>query len=413
MTLVGISWKNILFRPFNTLLIIILFALGIGLISFLLLIEKQIQDKFEKNQAGIQLVVGAKGSPLQLILCSMYHIDAPTGNILLKDAAPFLNPKHPIIAKAVPLSLGDSYNGHRIVGTNTDFPNLYNGKIAQGRWCDSSMEVVLGANVAKNYQLGIDSKFRSSHGLINDSLAEKHDHSFVVKGIFAPTGSVLDELIVTPLESIWAVHEHEEDHAENHAESHTESEEKSSVTDTRAITSLLIKFRGNNIQSLNFLRNINENTNMQAANPALEINRLYLLMGSGMDAIQWLGWIIMVVSGFSVFVALLQALSDRKKEMAMLRIMGAAPFQLFSLILIEGVILATLSCLVGILLAHSSIWMLSDHLKSIYNYDFNAFLFILEEFWLILGALFIGILTAIYPSIKAYNTNMHQTLAEG
>ena len=118
MTLVGISWKNILFRPFNTLLIIILFALGIGLISFLLLIEKQIQDKFEKNQAGIQLVVGAKGSPLQLILCSMYHIDAPTGNILLKDAAPFLNPKHPIIAKAVPLSLGDSYNGHRIVGTN-------------------------------------------------------------------------------------------------------------------------------------------------------------------------------------------------------------------------------------------------------------------------------------------------------
>jgi len=409
MTLFKISWKNILFKPFNSILIIILFALGIGLISFLLLIEKQIQEKFEKNLAGIQMVVGAKGSPLQLILCSMYHIDAPTGNILLKEAAPLMNPNHPIIAKAVPLSLGDSYNGHRIIGTNSYFPTLYNGKVQEGHWCKKEMEAVLGYNVAQNFNLSIGSTFNSAHGLINDSLSEKHEHPFVVKGVFAPTGSVLDELIVTPLESIWAVHDH---HDHNSNDIH-HSEKDSISLENKAITSILIKFKGNNIQSLNFLRNINENTNMQAANPALEINRLYLLMGAGLDAIAWLGWIILFVSGFSVFVALLQGLTDRKKELAMLRIMGASPKQLFTLILFEGLILSLIGCLIGLLLSHGFIWAFSGYLRSIYNYNFNTFIIIPEEIWLLLGSIIIGIVTAIYPSYKAYRTNMHQTLAKG
>lgn len=409
MNLFYISWKNILFKPFNSILIIILFALGIGLISFLLLIEKQIQEKFEKNLAGIQMVVGAKGSPLQLILCSMYHIDAPTGNILLKEAAPLMNPNHPIIARAVPLSLGDSYNGHRIVGTNSYFPTLYNGKVQEGGWCEKEMEAVVGYNVAQNFNLSIGSTFNSAHGLINDSLSEKHEHPFVVKGVFAPTGSVLDELIVTPLESIWAVHDQ---HDHNSKDIHP-SEKDSINQENRAITSLLIKFKGNNIQSLNFLRNINENTNMQAANPALEINRLYLLMGAGLDAIAWLGWIILFVSGFSVFVALLQGLSDRKKELAMLRILGASPKQLFTLILYEGLILSIIGCLIGMILSHGFIWAFSGYLRTIYNYNFNTFIIIPEEVWLFLGSIIIGILTAIYPSYKAYRTNMHQTIAEG
>jgi len=409
MTLFKISWKNILFKPFNSILIIILFALGIGLISFLLLIEKQIQEKFEKNLAGIQMVVGAKGSPLQLILCSMYHIDAPTGNILLKEAAPLMNPNHPIIAKAVPLSLGDSYNGHRIIGTNSYFPTLYNGKVQEGHWCEKEMEAVLGYNVAQNFNLSIGSTFNSAHGLINDSLSEKHEHPFVVKGVFAPTGSVLDELIVTPLESIWAVHDH---HDHNSNDLH-QSENDSLSLENRTITALLIKFKGNNIQSLNFLRNINENTNMQAANPALEINRLYLLMGAGLNAIAWMGWIILFVSGFSVFVALLQGLTDRKKELAMLRILGASPKQLFTLILFEGLILSLIGCLIGLLLSHGFIWAFSGYLRSIYNYNFNTFIVIPEEICLLLGSIIIGIVTAIYPSYKAYRTNMHQTLAEG
>lgn len=405
MNLLQLSWKNLSFRPFSTLLIVVLFALGIGLISFLLNIETQIQEKFEKNQAGIQMVVGAKGSPLQLILCSMYHIDAPTGNILLKEAAPLMNPNHPIIAMAVPLSLGDNYRGHRIVGTTQKFPDLYQGKISAGSWGEEVMDVVVGANVSTSLNLQVGSTFRSSHGLINDTLSEAHEHPFVVKGIYAPTGSILDELITTPLESIWHVHEHHD--AADHVETDHPEEEAE-----KAITSLLIKFKGTNIRSLNFLRNINENTNMQAANPALEINRLYLLMGSGLEAIQWLGWLIMLVSGFSVLVALLNALSERKKELALLRILGASPIQLLFLIIFEGVLLALLGYGLGIILSHSCLWLAADQLQKVYNYAFNPVLFLPAEAWLFVGALCIGVITAFYPAIKAYRTNLHETLSE-
>ena len=142
------------------LLCLILFALGIGLISMLMTLNKQVQEKFDKNLAGIDLVIGAKGSPLQMILCNMYHIDAPTGNIPIKNARPFLNPKHPLIRVSVPLSLGDSYKGYRIVGTSHDFvDSIYNGIIAEGKIWEKDHEVTIGTSVARNLKLKIGDRF--------------------------------------------------------------------------------------------------------------------------------------------------------------------------------------------------------------------------------------------------------------
>ena len=118
---ISIAIKNLLHRPLSGFLSALLFALSIGLVVFLYNVNSQLKTKFEKNLAGIDLVLGAKGSPLQLILCNMYHIDAPTGNISLKDARPFLRDGHPLIAASVPLSLGDSHKGYRIVGTDERF----------------------------------------------------------------------------------------------------------------------------------------------------------------------------------------------------------------------------------------------------------------------------------------------------
>ncbi len=102
MNLIKLSWKNLAHKPLNTFLSLLLFGLGVGLVIFLFLVQTQVQDKFDKNLAGIDLVIGAKGSPLQLILCSMYHIDSPTGNISLEEAAPFMRQGHPLIQRAVP-----------------------------------------------------------------------------------------------------------------------------------------------------------------------------------------------------------------------------------------------------------------------------------------------------------------------
>ncbi|MCB0664330.1 MAG: hypothetical protein KDC80_00840, partial [Saprospiraceae bacterium] len=139
-----LSWKNLVNRPLGMLLSVLLFALGVGLISLLLLLNSQLEEKFEKNLAGIDLVVGAKGSPLQLILCSMYHIDAPTGNIDIKEASPFLRPGHPLISMAVPLSLGDNYRNFRIVGTNSEFLDLYAAKVGEGKLFEEHFDVTIG-----------------------------------------------------------------------------------------------------------------------------------------------------------------------------------------------------------------------------------------------------------------------------
>src|SRR5688572_52187 len=114
MNIFKLSWKNILAKPLNSIMSVLLFALSIGLITFLTLFNHQFKKGLENNLAGIDLVIGAKGSPLQLILNSMYHIDAPTGNIAIGEAAPFMNPKHPLLSGSIPLSLGDSYGAFRI-----------------------------------------------------------------------------------------------------------------------------------------------------------------------------------------------------------------------------------------------------------------------------------------------------------
>lgn len=428
MNLFKLSWKNLFHKPLAFTLSLTLFALGTGLVSLLLVVNKQLEDKFEKNLAGIDLVIGAKGSPLQLILSGMYHIDAPTGNIPLLEARPFLNPRHPFIKKAVPLSLGDSYRAYRIVGTNADFLELYQTEIGEGRIFKKTLEVVVGANAADALRLKLGDTFYSSHGLAEDMDMEHRDAgSFVVVGILKPTGSVADQLILTPTQSIWAVH----DHAAPFAQEAPQSDESGTphqahdlldptdisrpLTDfpDKSITSILIQFKGRNIQTLNMQRGINENTGLQAATPAIEITRLYSLLGVGADALRWLAFIIIGVSGLSIFISLYASLKERRYELALMRSMGASPAKLFTMIILEGLLIATFGYVAGMLLSHTGMQVLAGFMQDAYRYTFSGTLFLQEEVFLLGGALAVGFLAAIIPAIQAGNTDIHKTLSEG
>ncbi len=425
MSILHLSWKNILNKPLNLVLNLVLFALGVGLISLLLLVNVQLEDKFEKNFAGIDLVIGAKGSPLQLILSSLYHLDAPTGNMPVSESKAFLNPKHPIFKSAIPLSLGDSHRGYRIVGTNTGFIDLYEAKFADGKLFEENMEVVVGSTVAKNLNIKLADEFKSSHGLIEDeNLVHEDAAPFKVVGILEKTGSVIDQLIVTKTQSIWAVHDEHSNEAEESAEhdeaghehEHDEAEHSEDLPLTsyedKSITSLLVKFKGRNIQALNMARNINENTNFQAATPAIEINRLYTLLGVGEEALKAMALLIIFVSGLSIFISLFSSLRERKYELAVMRTLGARPGFLFQLIIFEGIIIAVLGYFCGIALSHGSMVLLADFLEKSYRYDFSAAIFLKEEIYIFGGSLVIGIIAAIIPAFQASKTDIHATLAD-
>ncbi len=430
MNLLQLSWKNITFRPLSMLLSIILFALGVGLISLLFLLEKQLQENREKNLVGIDLVIGAKGSPLQMILSSMYHIDAPTGNISLKEARPFLNPKHPLIKTVVPLSMGDSYKGYRIIGTDTSMVSLYDAKVAKGKIWERHFEATIGADVAAKLDLKIGDEFQSSHGLVNDEDFTHTDaHAFKVVGIFEPSGTVMDQLILTTTQSFWLVHDHEDhDHEDHDHEDHDHEDHDHKDHDhdempmpkplleepeDKEITSLLVKFKGRNFQALNMQRNINENTDLQAATPAIEITRLFDLMDTGQQALSVLAIVIIIVSGLSIFISLFSSLKDRKYELALMRTMGATPSKLFFLIILEGLVLAMLGIAIGLLLSHVGMELLAGAMQDSYRYSFTGWQFLKEESYLIFGALLIGIIAAIIPAIQASKTDISDTLSNG
>ena len=423
MNIFQISWKNIINKPLNATLSLVLFALGVGLISLLLLLNQQIEEKFDKNLAGIDLVVGAKGSPLQLILSSMYHIDAPTGNISLKSARPFLNPKHPLIGMAIPLSVGDNYKGHRIVGTSPKILELYDSvQIEQGRIWENVFEVVIGKVVAEKLDLQLGSKFYGSHGLIDDlDLAHDDVEAFKVVGILEGNGSVIDQLILTANQTVWAVHDHEmsgseaESDTTNH-EGHAHAMDLSvplTAYPDKDITSLLIKFKSRNFQTLNMPRSINENTDMQAATPAIEINRIYSMIGDGEEALRYLAFIIIFVSGLSIFISLFSSLRERRYELALMRVMGASPSKLFLLIVLEGIILAFVGYVIGILLSHVGMSIFATQMEETYRYSFSGWEFMKEEGYLLFGALGVGFIAAILPAIQASNTDISTTLSEG
>lgn len=417
MNLLYLSWKNLINKPLAMLLSLVLFALGVGLISLLLLLNTQLQEKFEKNLAGIDMVLGAKGSPLQMILCSMYHIDAPTGNISIISATPFLRKNHPLIELSVPLSLGDSYKSYRIVGTEHTFLDLYGAELAEGQLWEKLYEVVVGAAVAEREGLELGSKFYGSHGLIDDEdLAHDDGEAFKVVGILAPNGSVIDQLILTHAQSVWAVHEHEAQASDSttHAEHHHPYDTLKPLIEytDKDITSVLVKFKGMSYNTVNMPRAINDNTDMQAAVPAYEVNRLYSMIGSSAQALRILAFIIIIVSGLSIFISLYSSLKERKYELALMRVMGASPGKLFSLILVEGLLLAALGYIIGIAISHLGMYLLAGTMEDTYRYSFSGSMFLWEELYLFFSALGIGFIAAVLPAAKAFQTDISETLAE-
>ncbi|MEM6633718.1 MAG: FtsX-like permease family protein [Bacteroidota bacterium] len=426
MNIFTLSWKNLQAKPLSTLLSLLLLALGVGIISLLLLLNRQLEEQFNKNIKGIDMVVGAKGSPLQLILSSVYHIDYPTGNIS-KAAADSLI-KNPMIDWHIPLAYGDNLQSFRIVGTTYDYPKHYEVDITEGRLWDKTLEASLGARVAEELGLKVGDQFFSSHGLSSSEDVHK-ESAFTVVGIFEPSNTVIDQLILCSVSSIYAVHNHvegeeneenddhehaEHEHGEEEYEKDHEAEAKEAIdldAPDQELTTMLIGFRGP-MGMVTIPRMVNERTSMQAALPAIEINRLWSLMGIGINTLRGIALAIMVISGISVFISLYNSLKERKYELALMRSLGASRGKIFALILLEGLVLSLLGFTLGIILSRGGLWLLSRFVASDYHYDISSLSLLPEEGYLLIGTLLIGFLAAVIPALKGFGLNISQTLAE-
>ncbi|MET7257651.1 ABC transporter permease [Dyadobacter fermentans] len=381
-----ISWKNLKANRLTLALNLLLIAFGTGMLAMLLLGMSQVGERLRNNARGVDLVAGAKGSPLQLILSSIYFIDFPTGNISEEDARSLA--AHPMVKKAVPLALGDNYAGFRIVGTDTGYVSLYGLELAAGRFWTKPFEIVIGADVARAQELKTGDRIYGSHGLTSDE--DLHDdHPYVITGVLKKRGSVADNLVLTSLESVWQMH---------------------GADGAREITSMLLQYRSR-MAMVALPVTINRSTAMQAASPAKESARLFALIGIGVDAVRWFAVALMLLAGVSVFVSLYNSLRERVYDLAVMRVMGASRGAIFAMIVLEGTLLTALGSLAGILLGHCALhaigyWQGSPQARM------DGLVFLPQEALLLAAGLCIGLVAALLPAIQAYRTDISETMSK-
>lgn len=330
MSLLKLTFASLRFRAMSHVFNLLVLALGMALVLVLARVSHQAEQRFDADLRGIDLVVGAKGSPLQLILSSVFHIDVPNGNIPLDEADALA--RNRLVGSSIPVALGDNYHLYRIVGTTQDYAKHYNAELAQGVWWNADMQAVLGSEVASATGLALGQSFAGSHGL--GSGGEEHTATpYVVTGIMKPTGTVLDRLILCSVASIWNVHRHDPDEPEQ-ADAKPE------------ITSLLITYR-TPLAAASLPRLVNASTSMQAASPAMEVARLNSLMGGGADILKAFAAGLMTLAAAGAFLTMLAAVRERRYDLALLRTLGMTRSRIFFLVMGEGLLLGIAGALCG------------------------------------------------------------------
>jgi putative ABC transport system permease protein len=401
MNIIALSFKYLWSRPLAAALNVLLLALGVASITLVLLISNQIDHAFERDLKGIDVVVGAKGSPMQLILAGVFHIDVPSGNIPLAEVQSLQ--KDARVATLIPLSLGDSFRGFRIVGTTADYVTHYEAKLATGSMFKAPLEAVIGAEVTANTGLATGNSFIGSHGLG----AEGHPHGatpYQVTGVLAPCSCVLDRLILTATESVWRVHEKAIE-----GDTPLDAEDKKAIEDDREVTLALIRYKSP-LAAVSFPRFVNTTTNMQAAAPAIEITRLLRMVGVGTDVLRGFGAVLLLTAGLSVFIALWNAVRERRADLAMLRMLGASPQKVAGLLVCEALWLALLASILGLFLGHLLTGAVGYLLQAEKSLPVTGFIWLVEEWAIPAVAAVVAVLAALLPAIAAYRVDVQSLL---
>ena len=436
-------------RPLPAILTVLLLALGIATVVVVLLFQRALEDRLGRDARGIDLVVGAKGSGLQLVLSSVFHADVPTGNVPLPELRDIA--RHPMVAGVIPLSLGDSYGGFRIVGTSHDYVRHYGGRLAGGRLWERPMEAVMGSRAARETGLRAGESFVGAHGLGGVSELLHGEHPFEVVGILHATGTVLDRLILTGSESVWVVHAvhggtggagampvarglpedsgddagaGEGDAQRSRVEPAGDAGAAGSAAGTGIdtaqsglpagdgeITALLVRFRSP-IAALTLPRAINAGTALQAASPAAETARLFLLIGTGLDVFRAFAAILVAASAVSLFIALWHAMHEQRYDLAVMRTLGATRGRILRFVLVQGAVLGAGGAVLGVALGHTAGWLAAQWLERARSVSVGTLGWAPQEGLVVVGAVLIALAAAAVPAVRAWRLDVVAVLAE-
>ena len=460
-------------RSLNSSLSVLLTSFGIVIALLLSQFSNHIKNRLDLDGKGIDIVVGAKGSPLQLVLSSIYHIDIPNGNIPYKSALEIS--KNPLIEKAIPLALGDNWKGYRIVGTSYDYLKHFDVKIDKGRLWNDDFEMIAGADI----DVRINQKITGAHGLI-DGGGLHDEHTYKIVGSLKPSGSVIDRLLLTSVNSVLEIHgledidhdtehnhnhksdknsdehhetlkdkdkkhnhkektkDHHEEHVDDHHQDHNDehydhnhsnqnehnvnkkfknvNSNQKNLKSFEAnlyepeITALLIK-TSSPIANVNLPRSINRETNMQAANPALEITRLTSMLGFGSKTFSLLSTLLISIAILSIFSGLAGNLENRMGDLAILRALGYTKKRIFKIIVLEGTLIISFGIFLGIIMSFFAFEIFSNLITPL-NVSKAKFVLNFDFYFIIIVVLFSGFIASLIPAYNGSKISVANQLSQ-
>lgn len=402
MNLARISFFYLWQRKLATTLNVALLAFGVAAVTLLVLTSVQVEERIHRDALGIDLVVAARGSPTQIVLSSIYGLDSPAGPLALRAAEEIR--AHPGIAKAIPIVLGDNYRGFRVVGTTPEYVSHYGATLSRGRLWREPREAVIGADVAARMRPALESTFVAGHGLAAGG--EPHESApYTIVGVLTHTGTVIDRLVLTDIESHWALHAL--------PEPPQEALVAEPVPDGgRTLSALLIQLASASAAD-DLRRMVSASGELSVASPADETARLFGVVSIGIDLIRGFALVLMLSAALSIFIALYNGINERRYDLAVMRALGATRARIMALLLFEGVILSLAGALLGLALGHVFASLLGVALQQAQQISVSGFVWYSSELWIVALAVLVGIVTAIVPAWRAREIDIAATLARG
>lgn len=410
-----LATKSLLNRKVTTSLTVATIALSVILLIGIERVRVGAKSSFERTLSGTDLIVGARSGQLNLLLYSVFRMGNATNNVSMKTFEHFS--QHKAVKWAVPISLGDSHKGYRVVGTTTDyFEKLkYAGgkdiEFRDGQVFNGVFEAVLGSEVARKLGYSIGQKIALSHGAGEVSFQDHADKPFVVVGILKPTGTPIDRSVHVSLEAIEAIHVDWDGGAPPRpGEALTPEETLKKDLSPQQITAFFVALN-RRIAVFNLQREINEYPEepMSAILPGSSLQELWQIMSVGETALFLVSALVFVCSMIATLLSLLSTLNERRREMSILRSIGVGPRFIFSLLVLESLFLAFSGVVIGFVSVHGLLMMLAPWIESQLGLSVELTVWTLGDLYFVgavlLGAFVVGVL----PAIKSYR----QSLSDG
>lgn len=413
--ILSLAFGSLKARRFTALLTILSIATAVMLFGAVENIRQSARASFERTLTGTDLIVGARSSAINLTLYTIFQIGDPTNNVTWETYKEIEN--RPDVAWTVPISLGDSHRGFRVIGTTHDYFNHYKYadsrevSLKEGRLFDDLFDIVIGAQVARdlNYQVG--TSLTLSHGLGAASFSEHTDKPFKVSGILASTGTPIDRSVFVGLPAIEAIHAGWRSGTPTPASRLATPERlRRANLQPKEITALLLGATSR-AQTLRLQRDLNtyRAEPLQAVIPGIALSQLWSMMSVAERALLIISTFVIGVGLIGILTSILTSLNERRREMAILRSVGARPRHIIALLVSEAALFAFIGAVLGIAVLYGTSWVLRPMLEERFNLGALDLAPGLFDLYVVGGVTCLAALLGLIPAMIA----LKRSLADG